>query len=73
MDTRIIVIDDEQDFLDSMRRGLITSGFKNIHLESNPEKAIINSFLEKWIVVLMLGGFGAILLICGVMILLFMK
>ena len=39
MDNRIIVIDDEQDFLDSIRRGLITSGFKNIHIEDNPEKA----------------------------------
>lgn len=39
MDNRIIVIDDEQDFLDSMRRGLITSGFKNIHMEGNPQKA----------------------------------
>ena len=39
MDNRIIVIDDEQDFLDSMRRGLITSGFKNIRVEGNPEKA----------------------------------
>ena len=43
------------------------------YMESNPEKAIINSFLEKWLIVLMLGGFGAILLFCGVMILLFMK
>ena len=39
MDNRIIVIDDEQDFLDSMHRGLITSGFKNIRIEGNPEKA----------------------------------
>ncbi len=39
MDNRIIVIDDEQDFLDSMRRGLITSGFKNNRIEGNPEKA----------------------------------
>jgi DNA-binding NtrC family response regulator len=39
MDNHIIVIDDEQDFLDSMRRGLITSGFKNIRTEGNPEKA----------------------------------
>jgi DNA-binding NtrC family response regulator len=39
MEYRIIVIDDEQDFLDSMRRGLITSGFKNIRIEGNPEKA----------------------------------
>ena len=44
-----------------------------LYLESDPEKAIINSFLEKWMVVLMLGGFGALLLLCGVMILLFMK
>lgn len=39
MDNRIIVIDDEQDFLDSMRRGLITAGFKNIRIESDPLKA----------------------------------
>jgi DNA-binding NtrC family response regulator len=39
MDNRIIVIDDEQDFLDSMRRGLITAGFKNIHMEGIPENA----------------------------------
>jgi len=39
MENRIIVIDDELDFLDSMRRGLITSGFKNVHIEDNPEKA----------------------------------
>jgi two-component system, NtrC family, response regulator AtoC len=39
MENRIIVIDDEQDFLDSMRRGLITSGFKNIHIEDKPENA----------------------------------
>ncbi len=39
MDNRIIVIDDEQDFLDSMRRGLITSGLKNLRIESDPAKA----------------------------------
>jgi DNA-binding NtrC family response regulator len=39
MDNRIIVIDDEQDFLDSMRRGLITAGFKNIQMEGIPENA----------------------------------
>ena len=39
MDNRIIVIDDEQDFLDSMRRGLITSGFKNITIEACPKNA----------------------------------
>ena len=41
MDTRIIVIDDEQDFLDSMRRGLITSGFKNLQMEDNPDRAAL--------------------------------
>jgi DNA-binding NtrC family response regulator len=39
MDHRIIVIDDEQDFLDSMRRGLITSGFKKIQIENDPLEA----------------------------------
>jgi DNA-binding NtrC family response regulator len=39
MDNRIIVIDDELDFLDSVRRGLITSGFKNVRTESDPLKA----------------------------------
>lgn len=33
---RIIVFDDEQDFLDSVKRGLSASGFKNVHLEKNP-------------------------------------
>ncbi|MBW2095511.1 MAG: sigma-54-dependent Fis family transcriptional regulator [Deltaproteobacteria bacterium] len=36
----IIVIDDERDFLESVRRGLLTSGFRNVHLESNPQKAV---------------------------------
>ena len=36
MENRIIVIDDEVDFLDSVRRGLITSGFSNVNLESDP-------------------------------------
>ena len=39
MDNSIIVIDDEQDFLESVRRGLITSGLKNIHTEADPVKA----------------------------------
>lgn len=41
MESRIIVIDDEVDFLDSVRRGLITSGFKNVHLESDPAKTAL--------------------------------
>ncbi len=39
MDTQIIVIDDEVDFLESVRRGLVTSGFSNITLEPDPVKA----------------------------------
>jgi two-component system response regulator AtoC len=39
MDISIIIIDDERDFLDSVRRGLITSGIKNIHTEVDPQKA----------------------------------
>lgn len=39
MDNSIIVIDDERDFLDSVRRGLITSGIKNVHIEVDPQKA----------------------------------
>jgi len=36
---KILVVDDEQDFLDSVRRGLITSGYKNVRLESDPKEA----------------------------------
>ena len=39
MDNSIIVIDDEQDFLETIRRGLITSGFKNLVLENDSKKA----------------------------------
>lgn len=35
----IIVIDDENDFLDSVKRVLITSGIKNVHTETNARKA----------------------------------
>ena len=44
-DVTILAIDDEQDFLDSVRRGLITSGFKKIVLYSDPRDAVM--FLEK--------------------------
>jgi DNA-binding NtrC family response regulator len=36
---RIIVIDDEQDFLDSLRRGLYTSGYQDVQLIQNPKEA----------------------------------
>lgn len=39
MDNSIIVVDDEQDFLESVRRGLITSGIKNVRTETDPRKA----------------------------------
>lgn len=39
MGNRILVVDDEQDFLDSIRRGLITSGYKNIRMVINPKEA----------------------------------
>ncbi len=39
MDNSIIVIDDEQDFLDSIKRVLITSGIKSVRTESNARKA----------------------------------
>jgi DNA-binding NtrC family response regulator len=39
MKNRILVVDDEIDFLESVRRGLITSGFKGIQTESDPQHA----------------------------------
>ncbi len=38
MKNSILVIDDETDFLESIRRGLITSGFKNIRIAADPLK-----------------------------------
>ena len=40
MKNRILVVDDEIDFLESVRRGLITSGFKGIQIESDPQHAV---------------------------------
>jgi DNA-binding NtrC family response regulator len=40
MKNSIIVIDDERDFLESVQRGLITSGFKNLKTEVNPLEAL---------------------------------
>ncbi|MFZ7126497.1 MAG: sigma-54-dependent transcriptional regulator [Desulfobacterales bacterium] len=39
MDSSIIVIDDERDFLESIRRGLVTSGYRNIHVEPDARAA----------------------------------
>ena len=38
MEYHILVVDDEVDFLDSVRRGLITSGYTNVTMESDPLK-----------------------------------
>ncbi len=40
MNDSILVVDDEQDFLDSVKRGLARSGMPNILLERDPEKAV---------------------------------
>ncbi len=40
MENSILVVDDEQDFLDSIRRGLVTSGFKNVTTETDPRRAV---------------------------------
>jgi len=39
MNPSILVIDDELDFLDSVRRGLVTSGFRDVRLEADAKKA----------------------------------
>jgi DNA-binding NtrC family response regulator len=39
LENRIIAIDDDQTFLKSIQRSLVTSGFKSITLESDPKKA----------------------------------
>ena len=39
MSHRILVVDDEIDFLQSVRRGLLAAGFKDIHTENDPFQA----------------------------------
>ncbi len=39
MNSHILLVDDEQDFLESLERGLLISGFRNIRAESDPRKA----------------------------------
>ena len=38
MDNSILVVDDERDFIDSVRRGLVTAGFKNVTTETDPHR-----------------------------------
>ncbi len=45
MDSRILAIDDEMHFLDSIRRGLVTAGYKNIFFLNHPEQ--VQEFIEK--------------------------
>jgi two-component system response regulator AtoC len=40
MDDSILVVDDERDFLESVRRGLVTSGFRNVRIEEDPRQAV---------------------------------
>jgi DNA-binding NtrC family response regulator len=40
MDRNILIVDDEQDFLDSVRRGLYASGFTHIRMEHDARKAV---------------------------------
>jgi two-component system response regulator AtoC len=39
MDNSILIIDDERIFLETVKRGLAASGFRNVHLESDPKRA----------------------------------
>lgn len=39
MNSSILIVDDEKDFLESLKRGLMISGYKNVHLESSPLEA----------------------------------
>jgi DNA-binding NtrC family response regulator len=39
VENTILVVDDERDFLESVRRGLTISGFKELRLESDPRQA----------------------------------
>ena len=40
MDNSILIVDDDRDYLDILRRGLRSSGFKNVSLEENPIEAL---------------------------------
>ncbi len=40
MSIRILVVDDEKDFLESVKRGLVISGYKNLCLASDPLDAL---------------------------------
>lgn len=41
MNAHILLVDDERDFLESLERGFLISGFKHIRAESDPRKAAL--------------------------------
>ena len=41
-----------------------------LYPQDNPEKAVIDSFLEKWFVTAMIAAFGIVVLLCGLLVLL---
>jgi len=45
MNYGILVVDDEQDFLDSVKRSLRTAGFRNVYLQNDPTRVV--PFLEE--------------------------
>jgi DNA-binding NtrC family response regulator len=45
MINKILVVDDEQDYLDSVKRYLLRAGLKNIRLDDDPRKTVAS--LEK--------------------------
>lgn len=45
MDYSIVVVDDDQDFLESIQRGLIISGFKNLNIYQDPLELV--NIIEK--------------------------
>lgn len=47
MGNRIVIVDDEQDFLDSIARGLFNAGYSDVHTERDPVKAAL-LFKQGW-------------------------
>ena len=45
MDNSIIIKDDDHDFLEILRMGLVASGFRKVRVEDNPIKTA--AFFEK--------------------------
>ena len=41
MDNRILVVDDDRDYLDLIRKGLLAAGFQNVRVEDDPRQAAL--------------------------------